>query len=70
VSVYVFMCLLVHLLIYEVIISVFLSFPVYLFVSVGLEMELCASKGASVLIATLFIHASFKMGTHRLLACT
>jgi hypothetical protein len=61
------MCLPVHSLIYAVIISVFLSFSVYLFVSVGLEMALYASKGAMVPIATLFIDASVEMGTHRLL---
>jgi hypothetical protein len=58
------MCLPVHSLIYAVIISVFLSFSVYLFVSVGLEMALYASKGAMVPIATLFIDASVEMGNH------
>jgi hypothetical protein len=46
----------------------YFSLSVYLFVSVGLEMALCASKGATVLIATLYIDTSFEMGTHRLFA--
>jgi fatty-acid desaturase len=62
---YVFTSSLTDICSYHFCISLFLS---YLFVSVGLEMALCASKGATMLIATLFIGTSFEMGTHRLFA--
>jgi hypothetical protein len=62
VSVYVFMSLLVHSLIYEVIISVFLSFSVYLFVSVGLEMALCASKEPWCLLQSFLLMHLLRWG--------